>query len=120
MPPAWSALDRRARALGVLLTVAPLAVELVPALGPRRDVRMLWMALAATLTAPLVVRLVAARFGRATVVVAALVTATAVATAVAFLLGARAGPGAVMVALVLSALATAGAVLGASSRSAST
>jgi hypothetical protein len=99
------------RPLAVLFTAAPFVAGAIAALSARHDARMLWMALAATLVARLVLVAVPARWGRAGAVAAAL-AATVAAAAVAILFGARAAFGVGAVAVVLAGCATAGAVLG--------
>jgi hypothetical protein len=98
------------RILAVLLTLAPFVAGAIAALGRRHDSRMLWMALAATLVARLVLALTGGR-GRTGAAIGAFAAATVVACAAAVLLGARAVFGVVAVAVVLSGCATAGAAL---------
>jgi hypothetical protein len=112
MPTALAPWNRVMRALALLLTAAPFVAALIARIGPRHDLRMLWMAIAATLSARLVISVTADDRARGAVAAIALLVATAVATGVAIILGARAGPGAGMVAVVLAGFATAGASLG--------
>ena len=107
------------RILAILFTAAPLVAGAVAALSVRRDLRMLYMAGAATLVARVVTA--ATPRGRARVGGAiAFVLATITAAAVALGLGARAVFGVVAVAVVLAGCAAAGAVLGQRSQSVAT
>jgi len=103
------------RVLALLFSIAPFVAGAIAALGARHDVRMLWMALAATLVARLGVAMLVKR----SVTVAAVVSLTAAfiaACVVAILFGARGVFGVGAVAVVLAAFATVGAVLGGVSR----
>lgn len=99
------------RTLALLLTIAPFVAGLVAAMSVRRDMRMLWMAVAVTLIAWAVLRLMSGRARRSTAVTLAFATATLGGVAVALVLGAHAVFGIVAVAVVLAAFATAGAAL---------
>jgi len=103
--------------LAILFTIAPFIAGSIAALGARHDLRMLWMALAATVVARLVTAMLL-RSGRRRVVVSGVgfAAAAVAASVVAVAFGARAVFGVVAVAVVLAACATAGAVLGATSR----
>jgi hypothetical protein len=98
------------RLLAVLFTAAPFVAASIAALSARRDLRMMWMALAATLVARLVIGAMRGRRS-STATAAALALATVAASAVAFSMGARGAVGIVMVAAVLAGCATAGSVL---------
>jgi hypothetical protein len=103
------------RLLAVLFSIAPFVAGAIAALGARHDVRILWMAGAATLVARLGVTVLA----KQSTTVAAVVSLTAAfiaACVVAMLFGARGVVGVGMVAVVLAGFATAGAVLGGRSR----
>ncbi|AHG92631.1 hypothetical protein J421_5096 (plasmid) [Gemmatirosa kalamazoonensis] len=104
------------RLLALLFTAAPFVAGAIAALSVRHDLRMLCMALAATLVARLVVVAAPARWGRGPAVGAALAAATGAAAVVAILFGARAPFGVGAVAVVLAGCATAGAALGAQPR----
>ena len=108
-PRAWR------RLLAFLFSIAPFVAGAIAALGVRHDMRMLWMALAATLVSRLgVVVLV-----RRSAVVAACVSfaaATVAACAVAVAFGARGVFGVAAVSVALASFATAGAVLSERSR----
>jgi hypothetical protein len=106
--------------LAVLFTIAPFIAGSIAALGARHDLRMLWMALAATVVARLATATLL-RGGRRRVVVSSVgfVAATVAASVVAVAFGARAVFGVVAVAVVLAGCATAGAVLGTAARPAS-
>jgi hypothetical protein len=99
------------RVLGVLLTVAPFVAAAIAALGARRDMRMLWMAIAATLVARMTAAAIAPKHGDLTRTVSALAAATAAAAAVAVMFGAYGVFGVTAVAIVLSGCAALGAVL---------
>lgn len=101
--------------LAVLFTAAPFVAGTIAALSVRHDMRMLWMALAATVVARVVAAMV--RGPRGWVVVSAMtfVAAVAAASLVAVVFGARGVFGVVAVAVVLAGCATAGAVLGTAS-----
>ena len=98
------------RLLGLLFAVVPFVAGLIALLSARRDSRMIWMAVAATLVARLV-----ARFGpggEVAVGLGAFLAATVAAAVVAVSFGARGLFGVVAVAVVLAGCAAAGAVLG--------
>ena len=103
------------RTLAVLFTAAPFVAAAVAALSARRDTRMLWMAVVATLVARLVT---AATPGRSSGGAASMAfgLATVAAIVVAVLLGARGVFGVVAVAIVLAGCAAVGAALGRRSR----
>lgn len=98
--------------LAILFSLAPFVAGVIAVLSARRDVRMLWMAVAATLVARVVLAAAAARWGATRGALAAAAAATVVAAGVAVLLGARAVFGVGAVAVVLAGCATVGAVLG--------
>lgn len=100
------------RILAVLLTAAPFVAAAVAAGSVRHDLRMLWMAVAATAAVWLVLAVTATRWGPGIAAGVALVVASGAAAGVALLLGARAVVGVVAVAVVLAGCATAGAALG--------
>ena len=105
--------------LAVLFTAAPFVAGFIAALGLRHDMRMLWMALAATVVARVVVTaMLRGRRGRRAVSAIAIAFAAAVAAAsiVAVAFGAHGVVGVVAVAVVLAGCATAGAVLGTASQ----
>lgn len=106
------------RILAVLCTAAPFAAAAVAAASVRRDLRMLWMAVAATVVARLVLAALVTRWGAGIAAGVALAAAGAAAAALAVLLGARAVFGVVAVAVVLAGCATAGAALARRGRSA--
>jgi len=96
------------RILGVLLVAGPFVAGLIAAASARRDLRLIAMAVVATIAAWVLrpkTRATAAR------IALTLVVATAVAAAPAVLAGARGVFGVVAVAVVMAAFATAGAVL---------
>ena len=99
------------RTLAVLFTVAPFVAAAIAALGARRDFRMVWMAVAATVVARVV--FITARAATSSVTIASVVAATLASSAVAVLLGARSAIGVFLVAVVLSTSAALGAALGA-------
>ncbi len=98
------------RVLAILLTVAPFVAGLIAALSPRRDMRILWMAAAATLIAHLVIVMSSTARTRTTIV-GAFAAAAVAASVVAVALGARGVVGVGAVAIVLAAFAAAGAAL---------
>jgi hypothetical protein len=98
------------RLLAVLFSIAPFVAGAIAALGVRHDVRMLWMALAATLVARVGVA-VLVKQGTAAAGIASFGAASVTACLVAMLFGARGVFGVVAVAVVLAAFATTGAVL---------
>jgi len=100
------------RTLAILFIAAPVVAGAIAALGTRHDMRIMWMALAATVAAQLVVAVMPAPRGRAVVAVTALLVATVAAALVAVSFGARGVAGVGAVAVVLAGFATAGAVLG--------
>jgi hypothetical protein len=100
------------RLLAVLFTAAPFVAGAIAALGVRHDLRMLWMALAATVVARVVEAMARGRRGSAFVSAMAFASAVVAASIVALAFGAHAVFGIVAVAVVLSGCATAGVVLG--------
>jgi hypothetical protein len=105
------------RLLALLLSAAPFVAAAVAALSARHDLRMLWMALAATLVARLALLAAPRRWGAGGAVGAALAAASAAAV-VGMLLGARAAFGVGAVAAVLACCAAAGAAIGGRPRAA--
>ena len=103
------------RILAVLCTVAPFVAAAVAAFSARRDMRMLWMAIVATLVARIVFAMTVVKRGATVAVVIAFAGATVCASGVAIAAGARGAFGVAAVAVVLSGFATAGALLGRSS-----
>jgi hypothetical protein len=101
------------RILAVLLTLAPFAAAAIAALSVRRDFRLAWMALAATVVARAVFMFRRARAATPFMTVASLVAATLASSAVAVVLGARSPIGIFLIAAVLSGSAALGAALGA-------
>ncbi|MFL5561073.1 MAG: hypothetical protein ACJ79K_06340 [Gemmatimonadaceae bacterium] len=107
------------RILAILFTLAPLVAGAVAALSVRRDLRMLCMAVAATLVARVVIAATPQlRTGAGASIGFVLATITAAAVAVGF--GARAVFGVGAVAVVLAGCAVVGAVLGQRPRRAET
>ncbi|MFL5617191.1 MAG: hypothetical protein ACJ79A_02210 [Gemmatimonadaceae bacterium] len=100
------------RILAVLFTVAPFVAATIAALGVRHDLRMVWMALVATVVARMVFVFARARVATPSATIASLVAATLVSSVVALLFGARAAFGIIAVAVVLSGCAALGAALG--------
>jgi hypothetical protein len=103
------------RILVFLFTVAPFVAGAIPASSARHDMRMLWMALVATIVA----QVGAATMSRRPVhwsVIAVFLAAVIAAMIVAVLLGARSLPALGAVAVVLAGSATIGAVLARTSR----
>jgi hypothetical protein len=100
------------RLLAVLCSAAPFVAGAIAALSARHDLRLLWMTVAATLAARLVLGVVPVRWGATFAAGAALATAIVAACAVAVWFGARGAVGVGLVALVLGGCAAAGAVLG--------
>jgi hypothetical protein len=99
------------RILAILFSVAPLVAGGVAALSVRRDLRMLCMAVAATLVARVVITVTPVdRAGVAASIGFVLATLAAAAVAVGF--GARAVFGVGAVAIVLAGCAAVGAALG--------
>jgi hypothetical protein len=103
------------RLLAFLFSIAPFVAGAIAAGGARHDVRMVWMALAATLVARVGVAALA-KHGTLLAAVVAFGAATVAACAVAVSFGARGVFGVVAVAVVLAAFATVGAVLHGGSR----
>ena len=101
------------RLLALLLTVAPFAAAAIAALSVRRDFRMAWMAIVATVVARVVFVIARPRAATPSATIASLVAATLASSAVAVLLGAHAAFGVIAVAVVLSGCAAVGAALGA-------
>jgi len=99
----------------VVLAAVPFVFGLMRALGSRRDVRMLWMAVAALLGAGFATAIGRPRNRRPTFVLARSVAALAIATLLAALaavqLGATAAPGIWAVAVVLGLFSTASCAL---------
>jgi hypothetical protein len=98
------------RVLSVLLSVAPFLAGAVAALSARHDLRLVWMAVAATMAVRVVIAVVPRRrlaFSASVAFVAGVVAAAIAAV----LLGARGVVGVGMVALVLAGCAAAGATL---------
>ena len=104
------------RILAILLTVAPFVAAAIAALSVRRDFRMVWMALAATVVARVVFAYARARAPTPSATITSIVAATLASSAVGMLLGARNALGVVLVAVVLSGSASLGAALGATPR----
>ena len=103
------------RILALLLTVAPFVAAAMAALSVRRDFRMVWMALAATVVARVVFAYARARASTSSATITSIVAATLASSAAGVLLGARNVIGVVLVAVVLSGSAALGAVVGATS-----
>lgn len=103
------------RLLALLFSIAPFVAGAIAALGARHDVRMLWMALAATAVARLGVTVLVRRSAPMAAVVS-FAAASLAACVVAVSFGAHGAFGVVAVAVVLAAFATVGAVLGESRR----
>lgn len=99
------------RLLAVLFTSAPFVAGVVAALSARRDMRMLWMAAAATVGVRLVAALTPSSVDVRKRWMFACIAGTFVASAVAVVLGAHAPFGVGAVAVVLALFATAGAAL---------
>ncbi len=103
------------RILALLFTASPFVAGTIAGVSARHDLRMLWMALAATAVARVVAGVVRTRqpaWPPAGGAALAFVAASAAAAAVAVWAGARAVFGVVAVAVVLAGCATAGALLG--------
>lgn len=98
------------RLLAVLFSIAPFVAGAIAALGARHDVRMLWMAVAATLVARVGVAVLLKR-GTPIAAIVSFAAATVAACVVAISFGARGVVGVVAVAVVLAGFATVGAVL---------
>jgi hypothetical protein len=98
------------RLLAILFTLAPFVAGAVAALSVRRDVRMLWMALAATIVARVIIGVMGARSQKSRAV-AAFVGGTLAAVVVAVVAGAKAVFGVGAVAVVLAGCATIGDIL---------
>ena len=99
------------RILGWLCTIAPFVAGAIAALGVRHDFRMLWMGLAATLLARVLVAATAPSRGLGFAGIAAFASASAGAIGVAVALGARGVFGVVAVAVVIAGFSTAGALI---------
>ena len=100
------------RTLAILFTAAPFVAGTIAAVSVRHDLRMLWMAVTATLVARLIIAATPARWGGAAAFGVAFVAAAVAASVVAVLFGARAAFGIVAVAVVLAGCAAVGAALG--------
>jgi len=99
------------RILGWLCTAAPFVAATIAALGARHDYRILWMAVAATAIARILVAATAPSRGLRFAGSAAFASASAGGMGVAVAAGARSVFGVVAVAVVIAAFASLGAVL---------
>jgi len=95
----------------MLFSLGPFVAAGVAALGARRDFRILWMAIAATILAWLVTMAMARSQGARNAGVAAFVSASVGAIGVAVLAGAYGAFGVIAVAVVVAAFASVGAAL---------
>jgi len=98
------------RILGSLCAVAPFIAATIAALSVRHDLRILWMAVVATLLAWIVSATARSR-GMGVAGATAFASASAGAIGVAVAAGARDAFGVIAVGVVVSAFATVGAIL---------
>ena len=107
--------ERATYFLSILFAAAPFVAALIRAVSTRHDLRLLWMAIAASLGAALVMAFGKARQGTRALLLrraaVSLVIATLLAAATAYLLGATAAAGVWPVAFVLGFCCTASYVL---------
>lgn len=99
------------RVLAVLFMAAPFVAGAIGATSTRRDMRLLWMGIVATLIVWVVTVAWAPRMTRFAAAACAGIAATIGAAAVPLMLGARSPVGILMVAIVVAGFATIGAML---------